>query len=63
MKDIGKFYGHSVYFTAISFILRPFGLLCGHFGIFSPVLVCCNKKNLATLRRDFPRFTNVYKKH
>jgi hypothetical protein len=22
---------------------------CGHFGIFSPILVCCTKKNLATL--------------
>jgi hypothetical protein len=35
-------------------ILWPFGIFCGHlvyfmvFGIFSPVLVCCAKKNLAT---------------
>jgi hypothetical protein len=32
------FYGQMVYFMAIWFILLSFG-------IFSPVLVCCNKKN------------------
>jgi hypothetical protein len=42
MKDIGKFYGHSIDFTAISYILWPFWY------IFS-VLVCCTKKNLANL--------------
>jgi hypothetical protein len=62
----GPFYGHLVYFKAIWSILRPFGLFCGHlvyfvaiwyilwpFGIFFHVLVCCTKKNLATLDR-FP---------
>jgi hypothetical protein len=41
MKDVGKFHGHSVYFTAILYILQnipfgniPFGIFCGHFGIF-----------------------------
>jgi hypothetical protein len=34
------FYGHLVYFVAISYILWIFG-------IFFPVLVCCAVKNLA----------------
>jgi hypothetical protein len=51
---------------AIWYIMRPFGIFCGNlvyfvaiwyivwlFGIFIPVLVCCTKKNLATLiKRD-----------
>jgi hypothetical protein len=48
MKVVFKFYGHFVYFTAIWYILGQFGIFCGYFGIF-PVLVCCTKKNLATL--------------
>jgi hypothetical protein len=42
MYVIGNFYGHLVHFVAIWYILWPFGM-------FSPVLVCCTKKNLATL--------------
>jgi hypothetical protein len=38
----GMFYGHGVFLMAIWYICWPFG-------IFFPVLVCCNKKNLATL--------------
>jgi hypothetical protein len=46
-----------VYSIAISYILWPFGILCGqpfgifcgHFGMFFRVLVCCARKNLATL--------------
>jgi hypothetical protein len=38
-----------VYLTATLSILRPFGIFCGHFDIFSPVLVCCTKENLAAL--------------
>jgi hypothetical protein len=34
MKAIGKFYDPLVNFTAISYTLRPFGIFCGHFGIF-----------------------------
>jgi hypothetical protein len=43
-------YGHSVYFTAILYILWPFGILyvCVILCIFR-VLECCTKKNLATL--------------
>jgi hypothetical protein len=36
MKDVGKFYGQKAYFTTISYILRPFGLCCGHFDILFP---------------------------
>jgi hypothetical protein len=36
MKDLGNFFGHLVYFTAISYILWPFGIVCSHFGTFSP---------------------------
>jgi hypothetical protein len=35
------FGGHLVYFPAI-------GIFCGH-SVFFPVLICCTKKNLATL--------------
>jgi hypothetical protein len=34
MKDVGKFFGNLVYFTAISYILWSFCIFCGHFGIF-----------------------------
>jgi hypothetical protein len=42
MKDVGKFYVPLVYVTAISlfiaiwYILWPFGIFCGHFGIVFP---------------------------
>jgi hypothetical protein len=42
MEDVGVFYCHFVYFVAILYILLPFGMLL-------PVLVCCSRKNLATL--------------
>jgi hypothetical protein len=48
MNDVGILYGHSVYFTAIWYVLRPFGIFYVFWYIF-PVLVCCSKKNLATL--------------
>jgi hypothetical protein len=41
-RVVGILYGHLVYLSAFWYILLPFG-------IFSPVLVCCVKKNLATL--------------
>jgi hypothetical protein len=34
LQDVGKFYGHLVSFTAIWYILLPFGIFCGHLGIF-----------------------------
>jgi hypothetical protein len=36
MKDDVKFYGHLVYFSAILYILWPFGMFCGHIGVFFP---------------------------
>jgi hypothetical protein len=33
MKNLGKFYDHLVYFTAIGNILWPFGVFCGNFCI------------------------------
>jgi hypothetical protein len=34
MEDFGNFYVHLINFTAISYILWPFGSFCGHFGTF-----------------------------
>jgi hypothetical protein len=49
MEDVGIFYRHFVHFTVFCYILLTFGIVGGIFGIFSPVLVLCTKKNLATL--------------
>jgi hypothetical protein len=49
MEDVhlfGLFCCHLVYFVAVWYISWLFG-------IFLPVLVCCNKKNLATLTTIF----------
>jgi hypothetical protein len=35
MVNFVIFYDHLEYFTAIAYILQPFGLVCGPFGIFS----------------------------
>jgi hypothetical protein len=42
LNPFGKIYGHMVCFMALGYNMLSFG-------IFSPVLVCCTKKNLATL--------------
>jgi hypothetical protein len=56
MEDVCMFmYGNLLDFTAIWYILRPFGIFVGglvylweiRYGF--PVLACCTKKNLATL--------------
>jgi hypothetical protein len=44
-KKIGIFYDHLVYLRP----LETFWHILWSFGIFPPVLVCCSKKNLATL--------------
>jgi hypothetical protein len=49
LEDVGTFYGHLLYFTAITYILWPFGIFCGYLPHF-PVLACRTKKNLATLK-------------
>jgi hypothetical protein len=51
MENLGIDYGHFVYITATGNILWPFSTFCGHLVYFSPVLVFCTKKNLATLHR------------
>jgi hypothetical protein len=48
-ENPGLFYAQLAYFVAIGNILWPFGIICGHFGIFFPILVFCTKDNLATL--------------
>jgi hypothetical protein len=47
-----------VHFMAILAFLRPFdlGIFCVHL-VFFPVLVCCTKKNLATLSCRCARVT------
>jgi hypothetical protein len=58
--NLGKFWRDLqskilVYVTVIWHILRPFGIFCGHLAYLMviwyifPILVCCTKKNLATL--------------
>jgi hypothetical protein len=49
MKDVSIFYGHSVNFTVIWFILWPLDIFVGFSGIYFHVLVSCSKRNLATL--------------
>jgi hypothetical protein len=34
MENLGTFYDHLVYFTAIVSILWPFGIFCGHLVYF-----------------------------
>jgi hypothetical protein len=36
MENLGIFYDHLVYFTAIINVLWPFGLFCGYLVYFSP---------------------------
>jgi hypothetical protein len=53
MKDVKKFYGHSVYVTAISYILWPFGMFCGNFGIFFPFWYIVPRKSGNPVKRLF----------
>jgi hypothetical protein len=48
MENVGIFFAHLEYLTAIWYILWSFG-------IHSPVLVCFSKKNLATLVSLLPK--------
>jgi hypothetical protein len=53
MEGVGKFYGLLVCFIAISHNLWLFGIfIVIYLGTFSPVLVYCTKKNLATKRSN-----------
>jgi hypothetical protein len=35
MEDVGIFWGHSVYFTAIQYVLWTYGVFCGNLVYFS----------------------------
>jgi hypothetical protein len=48
MENVGMFYSHLEYITAIWNIFQPFGIFYGHLVYFPHVLVYCFKKNLAT---------------
>jgi hypothetical protein len=50
IEVVGIFYVYLVYFTAIWYILWPFGILSCYLVIFFPVLVCCSKNDLAALQ-------------
>jgi hypothetical protein len=39
MENIGIFYGHLVYFTAMWYSLRPFGIFCGHLVYFTAIWI------------------------
>jgi hypothetical protein len=39
MECVGIFYDHLEYFMAIWMNLWPGGIVCGHFGVFFPILV------------------------
>jgi hypothetical protein len=43
MENVGIFYGHLEYFTAIRYNLLPFGIICGHLVNFSN-LVCLDQE-------------------
>jgi hypothetical protein len=43
MENVGIFYDNMVYFTAIWYILWPFGIVCVNWYIF-PVLVCLDQE-------------------
>jgi hypothetical protein len=48
MLNVGKYYGHLKYFTAIGYFLGSLGRFCAHLVVFS-ILVRCSKNTLATL--------------
>jgi hypothetical protein len=48
-ENLGIFYDHLVYFTAIGNILWPFRIFWDNLVYFFPVLVFWTMKNLATL--------------
>jgi hypothetical protein len=40
MENVDVFYGHLVYFTAIGYILWPFGIFCVHLVFLMVVCTC-----------------------
>jgi hypothetical protein len=63
MDNVGIFYGQLEHFTAILVYFIAIWYILWSFGIFSPFLVHCNNKNLATCKNTFritPRFLRMY---
>jgi hypothetical protein len=73
MKDVGKFCGYLVYFYCHFVYITVYGIFYGHLVYFVvilvyniPVLVCCTKKNLATLKytsmtaKNPPNYVRMY---
>jgi hypothetical protein len=56
MEDVGIFYGRWFFYGQLVYIMS-IGYILWSFGINFPVLVCCTKKNLATLPKAL---LNVY---
>jgi hypothetical protein len=61
MEEAGILNGHFVYFIANWNILCPFDIFYGNlvyflFWYIFPILVCCTKKNLATLLVEADEF-------
>jgi hypothetical protein len=48
-ENVGMFYDHFEYFTAICYMLWQFGIVCSHLIHFFPFLFVWTKKNLATV--------------
>jgi ATP-dependent Zn protease len=56
IENLGIFYEHLIYFTAIGNIFGHLVYFMVIWYIFSPVLVCCTEKNLATLTQTAKTF-------
>jgi hypothetical protein len=59
MENLGIFYDHLVYFTAIGNILWPFGIFCGHLVYFGQFWYFVPRKIWQPLKEErngyFPR--------
>jgi hypothetical protein len=51
VENLGIFYDHLIYFTAIRNILWPFGIFCGNLVHFSPFWYFGQRKICATLEQ------------
>jgi hypothetical protein len=62
MKNVGKFNGRLVYFTAISNILRPFVIFCGHLLYFVAIcyIICGHLLYFVVILVYFSHFGMLY---
>jgi hypothetical protein len=56
IEDVGLFYGHLAYFTAIWYILWQFGILHGHVVNISPSWYVAPRINLPTPATTVPMY-------